>query len=208
MKREMASCQGENKDRILDAIAGIQSDNDRIREEHFNYLLPLSEKNPGLLYEHWDLFVSMLGKPEVSNKYYAIHLIANVIREDKEDKFRDLFREFYGLLNHESPVVSPHIAGKSGKIIRARPEYEARIVDLLLNIQRTSRCRHLELQKAYVIEALDEAYDLISDKDRVMEFVGSLLKSESAKTRKAAKTFLIKRKEPIPTGTIEPEGSR
>ena len=177
-------------DKISDTIEGIQSENAKIREKYFNILLPISENKPELLYEYWDLFRSLLGKPEVSTKYYTIHLLANIIRVDNEDKFKDLFDEFYQLLNHESPVVSPHIAGKSGKIIIAKPRYEAKIVDLLLQIDKTSRCRHLELQKAYVIEAFSEAFEIISKKTEVINYVKSLLNSESPKTKKAAKIFL------------------
>lgn len=181
------------EDQILTAIEGIQSDNDKVREKHFDSLLPLSEKKPELLYKYWDIFISMLRKPEVTNKYYAIHLLANIVRADDKDKFDDVFDEFFELLNHESPVVSPHIASKSGKIIKAKPQYEAEIVELLLQIDKTSKCRHIELQKAYVIEAFNEAFDLISQKDDIIEYARSLVSSKSPKTRKVAKAFLTQR---------------
>lgn len=181
------------KDQISVAIEGIKSENAKVREKYFNFLLPLSENNPDLLYEYWDLFKSLLRKPEVSTKYYTIHLIANIIKIDKEDKFNDLFAEFYRLLNHESPVVSPHIASKSGKIIIAKPHYELKIVNLLLQIDKTSSCRHLELQKAYVIAAFSEAFEFISHKAEIIKYVRNLLNSESPKTRKAAKIFLTQK---------------
>jgi len=183
------------KDKIAEAMAGIRSDNDRVREQHFQVLLPISEENPESLYEYWDVFRTMLARPEVSNKYYAIHLIANLARVDTDDRFEAMFEEFYALLDHESPVVSPHIAGNSGRIIRAKPRYEARIVDRLLEIDRTSRCRHIELQKAYVIAAFDEAFEAIGRKADVIAHVRTLLDSPSPKTRKAARDFLDRRAE-------------
>jgi hypothetical protein len=181
------------KDKISDAIEGIQSANDKVRAKHFSFLLPLSENNPALLYGYWDIFISILRKPEVSNKYYAIHLLANIARVDLANKFDDIFDEFYGLLNDESPVVSPHIASKSGKIIRAKPQYETQIVHLLLQIDKTSKCRHIELQKAYVIEAFGEAFNVISHKDEIIKYVKDLQNSKSPKTRKAAKAFLVQK---------------
>ena len=177
-------------EQIMEALKGIRSENDKVRAKHFNFLLPLSEKQPELLYQYWNEFVTMLRKPEVSNKYYAIHLIPNLLPVDKEDQFGRIFDEFYLLLNDESPVVANHTADKSAKIIKFKPQYEIKIVDLLLQIDKTSKCRHLELQKAYIIKTFDEAFDQISKKEEVIKFVTDLMKSTSPKTKKAAKAFL------------------
>ena len=67
---------------IENNIKGLQSNYDKTREKYFKIIYPLSDSNPELLYPYWDLFIEMLYKPEVSNKYYAIHLIANLIKVD------------------------------------------------------------------------------------------------------------------------------
>ena len=69
---------------LKESIEGLQSKNDKIRFKHFNILLPISEKNPELLYPFWDIFIALLKKDEVSNKYYAICLIANLVKVDKQ----------------------------------------------------------------------------------------------------------------------------
>ena len=133
---------------IKESIQALQSDNDKIRFKHFNILLPISEKNPILLYPFWDVFVALLKKDEVSNKYYAICLIANVVKVDKQNKFEKIFTQFYKLLEHESPVVSPNVAGASGKIVNAKPHLESKITNKLLKVDSISKSRYLDLMKS------------------------------------------------------------
>ncbi len=180
---------------IEEALKGLQSDNARIRDQHFYTLLQISEQSPDHIYPAWDILVTILRKPEVSNKYAAVHLLANIVPVDNENRFEQIFDEFYQLLSHESPVVSPHIAGTAGKIMRAKPHLQPEITSMLLNIDNVNRCRHPELLKSYVIEAFDDCFELIPGKkqEQVMEFVKRQISSESPKTRKKAKEFLKKR---------------
>ena len=180
------------KNNIDDDIIGIQSDNNKIREKHFNNLLQISEKQPLKLYKYWDVFIEILQKSEVSNKYYAIHLIPNLISIDKQNKFEKIFDEFYVFINHESPVVACHVAEKSVKIINAKHKMANKICKILLNIDSTSKCKQLELQKAYVISTLDNCFELFNDKEKIIEFVKKQLNSNSPKTVKMAKEFLKK----------------
>ena len=96
-------------------------------------------------------------------------------------------------MNHESPVVSPNIAGVSGKIVNAKPELESKITNKLLKVDLTSKTRYLDLMKSYVIQAFDEYFEIIKNKKRIVKFVKDQLNSTSPKTRKMAKDFLKKR---------------
>ncbi|PIN69699.1 hypothetical protein COV93_04530 [Candidatus Woesearchaeota archaeon CG11_big_fil_rev_8_21_14_0_20_43_8] len=178
---------------IKESIEGLQSNNDKIRYNQFKILLPISEKNPKSLYPFWDIFVDLLKKDEVSNKYYAICLIANVVKVDNLNKFEKIFNQFYKLLEHESPVVSPNVAGASGKIVNAKPHLESKITNKLLKVDSTSKSRYLDLMKSYVIQAFDEYFDKIKNKKRIIKFVEDQLNSTSPKTKKLAKEFLKKR---------------
>jgi hypothetical protein len=178
---------------IENKIKGLQSNNDKIREKHFKILYPLSDSNPELLYPYWDIFIEMLYKPEVSNKYYAIHLIAKLIKVDFDNRFSEIFNYWFNdLLNFENPVVSPHIAEKSGMIVKAKPDLEKKITALLLNIGETSKCRHIDLQKAYVLSAFDIYFDSIFDKRKVIGFIRAQQKNPSPKTKKKARELIEK----------------
>lgn len=178
---------------IENNIKGLQSNYDKTREKYFKIIYPLSDSNPELLYPYWDLFIEMLYKPEVSNKYYAIHLIANLIKVDLDNRFNEVFNYWFNdLLNFESPVVSPHIAEKSGMIAKVKPDLEKEITQLLLNIGETSKCRHIDLQKAYILSAFDMYFESISNKVMVIEFIKAQQDNPSPKTRKKAKELMEK----------------
>ena len=179
---------------ISEAMNDLDSNQEKIRNKAFNILLPISEKNPEYLYSEWERIIKILRKNEVSNKYVAIHLIANLVKIDHENKFEKIFNEFYDLIRHESPVVSPHIAEKSGKIIQAKPHLQKNIIEILLATDKKSRCRHKELLKSYVISGFDACFSNIENKQEVLNFVERQIKSESPKTRKMAKDFLNKYK--------------
>ena len=182
--------------RLEKELVDILSSNDKQRAKAFAFLYPLSGSNPEKLYGHWEIFEEMLKKPEVTYKYYAIHILANLAAVDKENKFRhihDLW--FHELLNHESPVVSPHIAEKSGKIVKAKPELEKIVTPILLNAEKKSTCRHKELLKAYVLSAIDFYFNIISaGKTDVIRFIKNQLTSTSPTTKNKAKDLVLKYK--------------
>jgi hypothetical protein len=179
---------------IHEALIDLDSNKEKLRNKAFNILLPLSATSPEKLYSEWDKLIKILNKKEVSNKYVAIPLIANLISIDKENKFDQIFDDFYELLNHESPVVSPHIAGQSGKIIKYKPYLQKDILEKLLSTDEKSDCRHKELLKSYVIDALAECFNVIKNKDQVIRFVEKQISSKSPKTKKRAREFLKKYK--------------
>ena len=80
---------------ITEAISGIQSNKEKIRNIAFQSLLPISEKSPEKIYPYWDILVDVLMMQEVSNKYVAIPLLSNLVRVDKENRFDKLFSEQY-----------------------------------------------------------------------------------------------------------------
>jgi hypothetical protein len=177
---------------IFEALTDLDSNKEKLRYKAFNILLALSENSPELLYPEWGKLVKILNKEEVSNKYVAIPIIANMTSVDKENKFDEIFELFYELLNHESPVVSPHIARQSGKIIKAKPYLQKNIITKLLSTDEKSFCRHKELLKSYVIDALDECFSFLENKEQVIQFVEKQVDSKSPKTKKRAREFLKK----------------
>ena len=177
---------------IENEIQGIQAKNESLREKYFIKLISISETNPRLLHSYWHIIEKILKESKTSNKYFAIHIIANLILVDDENKFYSIFDYFYSLINHEDPAIALHIAGASGKIIKAKPELSDTIINILLNIETTSKCNQLESQIGYIIDSMDYCYNKINLKNEMMEFIKKQLSSRSPKTRIKAKKFLEK----------------
>jgi len=172
-------------------LQGVLSKDDRTRYMSFKALLFISEERPELLYPHWDYFADMLDRENTHSKYIAIYLIASLTRADAENKFEKMFDRYYRLLDDKSVIPSAHVARNSGKIVKAKPELEAKITDELLSIDGTRhKLSHKELIKSEAIEAFNEYFGEAKDKKKIMEFVKEQLESKSPKTRKNASEFL------------------
>lgn len=178
---------------IADLMADLQSENDRVRFKSFQVLHPIAREDPHRLLPWWEVLEAMLDKPEVSNKYYAIVILPHLVRADRHNRFDGVLERFLALLEHESPVVAPNAAGMAGVIVNARPDTEALVVEKLLATEQTCQCRHRDLFMSYVIKALDECFDRLSDREAARAFVSRQLSSSSPKTRKAARAYLDKR---------------
>ena len=176
---------------LQEALDGVLSKKDVVRQNSFQALNFLSEKHPDRLYGKWDFFANLISKGNAFHKYIAIYIIANLTKADAENKFEKLFEAYYGLLGDKSVIPPAHVAVNSGKIALAKPKLKAEITSRLLDIDNTVQ-RHKDLVKASAIEAFEAYFEKSKDQARIIEFVKAQLNCESPKTREKAKAFLKK----------------
>ena len=180
---------------LQEALDGVLSKKDVIRQNSFQVLNFLSEKHPDKIYDRWDFFANLIRKGNSFHKYMAIWIIANLTKANPENRFEKLFGDYYGLLGDQSVIPAGHVAAKSGIIALAKPELQGDITSRLLDIDNTVQ-RHKDLVKAGAIESFDAYFEQSKDQERIIEFVKAQLNCESPKTRRIAKEFLEKRKKP------------
>lgn len=180
----------ENEHLLNELLAGIKSKENTLRSNSFKTLLLISEEEPEFLYPKWDYFQEMLMSPNSYHKYVSIYILANLTSVDEENKFNNIFHDYYGILGGEKVMTASHVALNSPTIIKNKPELESKIIETLLNIDTIHKGKQNELVKAYVIEALRKIYPDALDKDKIQEFVESQLESSSPKTRDLASCFL------------------
>jgi len=195
--------QGLEDERGLSGVLqGVLSPKDTIRFNSFKVPMLLSEEHAELLYhDKWDFFADLIGSDNTYHKYIAIYILANLTSVDTENRFENIFDDYYGLLEDKRAIPPSHLPRNSGKIARAKPQLQTRITDRLLTIDETHhRLDRKEMITSYAIEGFDECFEEAEDKERVAEFVRQQLNSESPKTRKAAKRFLQKWGESFPEG--------
>jgi hypothetical protein len=176
---------------LQEALDGVLSKNDVIRQNSFHALNFLSEHKPAAVYGKWDFFANLLRTGNSFHKYMAIWIIANLTKTDPENKFEQIFDDYYGLLGDKSVIPAGHVAAKSGIIALAKPELQTAITNRLLDIDRVVQ-RHKDLVKSGAIEAFDAYFAESKDQARIIEFVKAQLDCERPKTRKMAKEFLEK----------------
>lgn len=180
----------EDVDSLKTLLAGVLSKDDIVRSNSFESLLFLSKMDPEFLYPHWDFFKDMLYSKNNYSKYISVYILANLTVADDENKFEEIFEDYFALLGGTRAMISSHVALNSAVIFRNKPDLRQEILNKLLNIDNIHEGKQVELIKSYVIEALNDIYHLIDDKKPIDDFVKDQLDSSSPKTRKIADEFL------------------
>ena len=85
----------KNHDLIKQYLEGLLSKNETYRYNCFKVLYDVSEKKPDLLYHHWNFFVNQLRSNNNYHKMSAVLIIANLASVDKENRFENIFNEFF-----------------------------------------------------------------------------------------------------------------
>jgi len=175
-------------------LDGLSSREEPYRYNCFKVLMLISREHGELLYQMWDRLVEQLGSDNTYWRISALQLIANLTGVDTEHRFEKIFDRYFALLDDKSVIPAAQLAAASGRIVRAKPQLEARITAKLLSIDGTHhQPGRKDLIKGYAIEALDEYYEQVEDKSKVLDFVRRQLDGSSPKTRKLAREFLRKR---------------
>jgi hypothetical protein len=176
---------------LAELLDNLWSKNETIRYNSHKVLFFITEEQPQTLYSNWDYFVKFLSSDNTYHKLSAVHLLANLAKVDKDNKFKKVFDRFYGLLNDKSFITAAYIAGASGKIAKAKPKLQTRITNRLLSLDKTHHDpERIDLIKGSVIESFKEYFEESKDKKKIIEFVNKQLKSKSPKTKKTAKEFI------------------
>jgi hypothetical protein len=188
---ELSEKAMKDKELLSELLRGILSREDKTRYTSFRALMFISEKQPDLLYPHWDHLASLLDRENTHSKYIGSYLVASLTTVDRDGKFEEIFDKYYNLLNDKSIIPAAHVARNSSKIVRAKPELESKITERLLRIDKTHhRPGHRELIKSEAIAAFNRYFEAAKDKEKIVEFVRRQVKSQSPKTRRNAKEFL------------------
>ena len=182
----------ENPDKVSQYLDGLLSKNETYRYNCFKIISIVSEKKPNIIYPHWDFFKNHLKSENNYHKMSAVTIIANLTAVDKEDRFKKIFNEYFENLKSEKTIVPIYIVKSSGKIVSFKPEFEDKITELLLDIENIHPGKQIELLKSAVIESFSELFEKTQKRNKIVSFVKRQLKSESPKTRKAAKDFINK----------------
>ena len=178
---------------IAELLDGLKSKDETVRYNCYKVLMQIGKNQGKVLYPSWDYFVELLHSENSYHKMSAVHLLTNLVKVDKEDKFQEIFDSYYNLLDDRSVIVAIYVAQNSAQIIKAKPQLENRITDILLNIDKTHHpAGRKELIKAGVIESFMDYFPTSKNKVKILEFITRQQDSESPKTRKVAKAFLKK----------------
>jgi hypothetical protein len=180
-------------DQILsELLHGILSKNDDIRSKNYRILLQISKTHQNILYSKWNFFADLLESKNHFHRYMAINLLANLASVDTYQKFQEIFDIYFNNISSEKTMVAGQTVLNSGKIAKEIPMLRSKITSILLNVDMIHQGKQTELMKGYAIQAFDDFFEEIENKNEIINFVKLQLKSNSPKSKKAAKEFLEK----------------
>jgi hypothetical protein len=190
----LARLVDDDKSLLPVIMEGMSSREANVKYKCIKILTVISEKNPGVLYSHFDLFDQLLDSDNNILKWNAIDIIANLTAVDFDNKFEAIYNRYYGLINEGSLITAAHVVESSGTIVNAKPALRERITGELLKTETislpTEECRNIVKGKA--IETFGRYFSQVENKEIVVTFVRNQLTNSRNATKKKAEIFLKK----------------
>lgn len=154
----------------------------------------ISQKRPEVLYPRFDFFVKRLNIDNTFLKCDAILTLSNLASVDSDGKFEAIFDRYFAPIKGPTLIVAANIIGSAARIAAAKPALSDRIAAELLKVEKakyqTNECRNIALGQT--IDAFDEFYGQIGDKEGVRRLVKKQLGNTRKSTAKKAEQFLKK----------------
>ena len=183
---QLAVADGQVLQRVLN---GVVSKDEKVRHNCYKVLAEIAESQPRVLDPAWDTLVDLLDSRNAFHRATGVNLIAILAGADPEGRFERIFDRYFDLLSDDKVMVARYLARNAGRIARAKPHLQARIVDRLLGIDQIEH-KHKDLIKADVIASFGEFFEGSPDQERMRAFVKQQVDSSSPTTWKAARQFL------------------
>lgn len=182
---------------VAELVEAVQTEKGTAKYAYEKVLRLVSEREPGLIYPRFEVFVTLLDSENSFLKWGAIMTVANLVAVDAENKFEPIFRKYYAPIKGPAMVAAANIIGGSARIAQARPELTQRIVREILKVEKATyerhgspspECRNVAIGQA--IDAFDQFFDQIEDGTAVLKFVKRQLKNPRKPVVRKAEKFL------------------
>jgi len=188
--KEIAIADAEILNEILQ---GLKSKNEFFRYNCHKVIFQISKTHSQLLYSKWDYFFDLLESPNAYHRMSAINIISHLTYADTGKIFDRVFDRYFQFLDDKSMIVARYLAISARIIAKNKPYLAEKIMEKLLEIENTHHEEERkDLIKHDIIQSISVLFEQMAEKEKIISFVEKQLDSSSAKTRKAAKTFLNK----------------
>jgi hypothetical protein len=187
----------ENNPNIDFLVNALRTEQSAKKFAYEKALRLISEKQPQMIYPYFDIFAGLLDHKNNFLKWGSIRTIANLTGTDALKKFEKFFAHYYAPIKGSSMVTAANIIGCTPKIINAKPSLaDAVVCEILkaekgryeLNGRLSPECRNVAI--GHVIDALNEVFEKISDKQAVLKFMKRQLKNTRKPVAQRAEKFL------------------
>jgi len=192
IEKENIAKKALKDDKFLGEMIDNLTENCDKRWPSFQVLNYISEKYPEALYSKWEYLTNLFRTGNSYTKYATIYILANLTKVDTKNKFEKIFNDYFGEIDTNRTVTAAQVVFNSGKIAKAKPNLQKKIIKKIMGIDNVHKGKQKELIKGYAIDAFSEYYQDFKNKEKIIEYVRNQLNSKSPSTQKRAKAFLNK----------------
>lgn len=194
-----AASVGCNPARIQSVLEGLDAEDARTRYGCAKVLRIIGERQPAVLYPHFDFFVGLLGGDNKILQWNSAWILADLAPVDSQRKFDQIFDRYFAPISGPVMITAANLIGAAARIAEARPELAGRIAAELRRVEKaeyqTPECRNIAI--GHAIQSFDRFFHLIKEKEPVIRLIKRQLENSRPATRKKAERFLRKHREEI-----------
>ncbi len=173
-------------------LAELSSERPSVKYRRAKQCVAIAREHPRQLYPYLGYFVDLMKSDNNILKWTAIDVVGYLSQVDTGAQIRRCLECLSDFLSGGKLITANHAIGALSHVAHARPRYQDRVTQELLNVEcysyETDECRNIVLGK--VIEAFGLAFDRVKENSQVLAFVGRQMKNSRSATRKKAEKFL------------------
>ncbi len=173
-------------------LEGLNSDRPDIKYGSSKVLRLVSERQPALLYPHFDFFLGLLECDNSFLKWDAGRIIANLAAVDSRKRIERILNRYLQPIRGPVMITAANLIGNAANIALEKPKLADKIARRILQVEKaeyqTAECRNVAI--GHAIKSLDQFVQLVRAKAAVLAFVRRQLANRRTAVRKEAAAFL------------------
>ena len=183
---------------ILDSLFDIvATETSSIKYVCTKIIRMVSEKEPELIYPYFEMLAKWIHHKNSFIKWDGIITLSNISAVDDENKFKDIYQDYFALIQDPQMVTASNVVGNAWKIVLAKPELENDITKRLLKVPATvylhkgnpsPECNYIVCGQ--VLECFDHYFNSSENQSEMINFAKEQLNSKRKSVVKTAEKFL------------------
>lgn len=183
---------------ILDSLFDIAAtETSSIKYACTKIIRMVSEKEPELIYPYFEMLAKWIHHKNSFIKWDGIITLSNISAVDDENKFKDIYQDYFALIQDPQMITASNVVGNAWKIVLAKPELENDITKRLLKVPNTvylhkgnpsPECNYIVCGQ--VLECFDHYFNSSENQSEMINFAKEQLNSKRKSVVKIAEKFL------------------
>jgi hypothetical protein len=179
---------------IQEVLEGMSASEPAVKYTCEKVVRMISERQPDLLYPHFDFLVAMLDCQNSILKWGALRSLANLARIDVQNKIDAILDKYVSPIPGPVMITAATAIAGCATIAKAKPRLAARISQEILKVDRaaykTPECRNVAI--GHAIASFSQFFEFVPEKRPIVSFVKKQLGNTRPPVRKRAEKFLKK----------------